>query len=301
MDQSQAKDRFFHAVLYNDLRQVDQMLKSGFDVSVVNSDDYTPLMIASEESDTTSSIDMIKLLLKGGADINQQNKDGDTALQLAVLFGNEDDGSSPETVKMLIEAGADINMVDSRKNSSLMLASESGPIEAVRILLEANSDINLQNIDNETALMLASKLIDNGSSIEIVKMLLKAGANINLLNYYNQTAYDLCPNIECKQLIGNYEKNKYLQVTDKPRNLAEKRVLDLFSKELRPSMIMRFDRDKICQKLNNTQNIGTLWAMAELLGLSNITDLTKTQLCNIISSKLIGDVVPLRWGNPRYN
>jgi len=60
-----------------------------------------------------------------------------------------------DIVKLLIEAGADINIKNNYGVTSLMLASEGGYKEIVKLLIEASADINAKNIFGDTALMYA--------------------------------------------------------------------------------------------------------------------------------------------------
>jgi ankyrin repeat protein len=62
--------------------------------------DMTALMLATAEG----HLEVAKLLLEYGADVNTQNRNGWTALMLATRDGR------PEIVTMLLEHGADMNI-----------------------------------------------------------------------------------------------------------------------------------------------------------------------------------------------
>ena len=66
---------------------------------------------------------------------------GQTALMLAVSHGRLD------MVRMLMEAGADVNMRDEDGSTALMCASEHGHTEIVKLLL-AHPDIDPTLTDN---------------------------------------------------------------------------------------------------------------------------------------------------------
>lgn len=69
-------------------------------------------------------IEVARLLVEAGTDVNLQNNDGSTALHTAVFFCH------PEIVKLLIESGADRSI---RNNAgSTALVSVSGPFEQVK-------------------------------------------------------------------------------------------------------------------------------------------------------------------------
>ena len=116
-----------------------------------------------------NNIDMVKLLsdLEQGADINLQNKDGNTALIYAIRENNI------EMVKLLLlEKGADTNLQNKDGNTALIYAIRENNIEMVKLLLEQGANTNLQNKDGNKGLMYAIR----ENNIEIVKLLLDYGA-----------------------------------------------------------------------------------------------------------------------------
>lgn len=127
--------------------------------------------------------DALRLLIERGADINARDKDGKTALMLAVQNRNADlarallkngariedgasmlmaavDGNAPQTAKALIDYGTDVNIRDRNGMTALMRAVEynvdrnkyNPRIETVRMLLEKGADINLTDARGWTAL-----------------------------------------------------------------------------------------------------------------------------------------------------
>ncbi|MGB3535723.1 MAG: ankyrin repeat domain-containing protein [Microcoleaceae cyanobacterium] len=62
-----------------------------------------------------------------------------------------------EVIKLLIEAGADINAKTDCGWTALMAASNAGSIESVKLLIEAGADINAKNQFGHTSLSLAQK------------------------------------------------------------------------------------------------------------------------------------------------
>jgi ankyrin repeat protein len=155
-------------------------------VDIINSKNtkgWTALMLACKNSNRTSSLDTIKILLKYGADVNLQSYNDRTALIYAAGCSNFD--SSVETVRLLINNGADVNISGDDGWTALMHASrysnadEDSNLETVRILLDSGSNINLKNLGGFTALRLAIEDTDSGSKLETVKMLLEYGSDIN--------------------------------------------------------------------------------------------------------------------------
>ena len=73
-------------------------------------------------------LNIVKLLIKLGADINAKNYDGNTPLIFASANGYLD------IVKLLIENGADINVKNKRKHTALYWASIKGYEDIVELL-----------------------------------------------------------------------------------------------------------------------------------------------------------------------
>lgn len=94
-------------------------------------------------------IDIVRILLSHGANLEQRDADGDTALHYA-CFGNQ-----PDCISLLLSKGADINSVNSTGCSSLHIAINKQLLECTKRLLEHQQppiDVNLQDIYGDTAL-----------------------------------------------------------------------------------------------------------------------------------------------------
>jgi ankyrin repeat protein len=78
-------------------------------------------------------LEVCKVLISLGADINTQDKAGGTPLHTAVRKGNT------EIVSLLIQEGADVRVRDLRGESPLDLAMESNNSDIQRLLLSASS------------------------------------------------------------------------------------------------------------------------------------------------------------------
>lgn len=200
-----------------------------------------------------------------------------------------------QITQILLNNGADPNY-GSNGETPLMIALEyENNIGKLRLLLDAGANPNYiyDKTIFSTPLMKAAEY----GSLNSVRLLLEYGARTTTVNYRNnKTAYDLCSSKECQELIANVEKTRYKQIINQPQNIETKRILDRLPKELRPMMIMKIDQIKFCEKLHDTQYIGSLWAIADFLDLEYNPIFTKQQLCELIGSRLDNrSITPLRW------
>lgn len=162
--------------------------------------DCTPLM----EAASTGHVEIVRLLISHGADVNAQSSSGNTPLMYACAGGHEDvvlvlleaganvedhneNGHTPlmeaasaghvGVAKILLEKGAGINTHSNEfKESALTLACYKGHLEMVRFLLEAGADQEHKTDEMHTALMEASM----DGHVEVARLLLNSGAQVNM-------------------------------------------------------------------------------------------------------------------------
>jgi ankyrin repeat protein len=90
-------------------------------------------------------------LLEAGANPNERDVDGRTALMEAAFGGH----AGPS--RALLKAGANPDARDSDGCSSLMEAASKGRLEIVKLLVAAGADVNARNRDGRTALDLTAR------------------------------------------------------------------------------------------------------------------------------------------------
>ena len=148
--------------------------------------------IAQEDNET------VKNAIKSGFKVNTRDSENNTALHVAVEHGNL------EIVKLLLESGANVNIKNKYKLTPIWMfddEEEGKALEIFRLLIAKGADVNLPNEDKETLLMRACE----DDNLEVVKLLLKAGANPNLkFDEDDETAFELTDSDEIKQLLKQY-------------------------------------------------------------------------------------------------
>ncbi|KAN0137681.1 Ankyrin repeat-containing domain protein [Lactarius tabidus] len=132
----------------------------------------TPLHFAASEG----HLEVARMLLERGADVNSKNDEGLTPLQRASQIQQE--GKS-DIMRLLLDYGANANVYDKRRNTPLHFAASEGHLEVVRMLLELGADVNSKNEKGLTPLLQALQGRREGHR-DIIQLLLDHGANVNM-------------------------------------------------------------------------------------------------------------------------
>ena len=111
----------------------------------------------------------VESLLKQGANPNEREPDGATALAWAAIRANA------EITSLLLNAKADPNLANELGIGPLSLAISNGAPKIVDQLLAANANPNVARENGETPLMTAARL----GQVDVMKRLLVKGANAN--------------------------------------------------------------------------------------------------------------------------
>src|SRR5215813_7898773 len=113
----------------------------------------------------------IKTLLDEGISEKAEGHDGITPLMVAAETGSLD------AMKMLIDRGADVNARNTYGSTALMWSVTD--LKKLRLLLDHGADVNVAARSGRTALIIASFA---NPSAEVVRMLLAKGANVAVMD-----------------------------------------------------------------------------------------------------------------------
>jgi len=123
---------------------------------------------ALREAVVADNLELVRLLVEAGADINCSSDDG-TALSMAASW-------SLSIVQYLVEQGADVNLFPRNMYPVLTYPVENDEVQIVDYLIEHGADVNLSNNRGETVLMYAAQALQ----LDMVKKLVEAGARVSI-------------------------------------------------------------------------------------------------------------------------
>ena len=145
----------------------------GVNVNAAGADATTAVMYAAANGD----LELVRALIRAGADVKLKNQFGTSALTEAAIIG------SGPVIDALLKAGAEPNFKTPDDETPLMAAARSGKVEAAKALLDAGADINAKETwGGQSALMWAAAQ----GQADMVKFLASKGANLNDHGKINQ-------------------------------------------------------------------------------------------------------------------
>jgi ankyrin repeat protein len=168
------------AVQNNALDLARILIAAGADTNTEVITDQKQALTLVTQAAALGNSDMIKLLVKHGADIKKQTDYGFFSLLLAAQYGKY------EAVVTLMGLGADVNEANKRGETALIFASSQGHDDIVAYLIKHGSKIDSKTKIGDTALW--SAMLDKGT-VHTVAILLQAGADPNVTTEIDGDTY----------------------------------------------------------------------------------------------------------------
>ncbi len=158
-----------------DIEIVRTLLKGGADVNAKDRGNYTPLLRALEKS----NLEIADLLLaRPEIELNAQGASGVTVLMQYVGLNNED------MVRKVLDRGANVDLQDSDGDTALHRAAQSGNVKILELLLAKSAKPDVKNKVGGTPLMWAAVFGHEDGA----RALLAKGADPSLKDNQGRTA-----------------------------------------------------------------------------------------------------------------
>lgn len=157
----------FKAIKLGKIDVVKNLMNYGVNVNY-EYDEYTPLIYAIYATRHSRNIDVIRLLIDGGADVNKKNMRG-LAPFLNYFLRETISRDNWDIFELFLEKGVDVNVVNMQNETALHILTQQLNERAVeRILKVPGIKVNEISVYYETPLMIAVK----HNSLPIVQLLL---------------------------------------------------------------------------------------------------------------------------------
>ena len=134
----------------NDYLNVKKYIKDGGDLSETNDTGESVLACALRER---CDMDLLTLLIEGGADVRDFDDEGVSVLDMAITYDNL------EMVEYLIKEGIDVSATTRRSGFTPLMASSCyGRVEITRVLLQSGANQNAVDSKGFSAIDFARKM-----------------------------------------------------------------------------------------------------------------------------------------------
>ena len=160
--------------------------------------------IASKNGEVSKYKDIIELLIKNGAEINSQDKFGNTPLHNATSFVEEND----DVISLLLDKGADVNAENYKKWTPLRRVCLRGHQKIAKILLKNNINTHVRSEGGWTPLLevVTGNFSGNRSASrkELLKLLLEYDSSSRVINAreaYGETALHIATKKNQKEIV----------------------------------------------------------------------------------------------------
>jgi ankyrin repeat protein/L-ascorbate metabolism protein UlaG (beta-lactamase superfamily) len=152
------------------------LLDAGADIDGYDSDESTPLDVAALRRHR----EMVSFLIQRGADVNRRDKNLACPISFAAFGGDS------TIVRMLVDAGSDLNFRSTQGTTLLHAAGLRGNLWLMDLIARRDGEIDVRTPAGETPLYWAAR----GGQTAAVKHLIELGANPALPDTFGRTPLD---------------------------------------------------------------------------------------------------------------
>ncbi|KDQ08740.1 hypothetical protein BOTBODRAFT_118274 [Botryobasidium botryosum FD-172 SS1] len=166
------------------------LIRYGADVHKVHSDGQTPLHALCRGDAVDQADVLFAILLDLGVDTNAKDKDGRTPLHMACDQSRRPRGVIPSLIKLLVTAGVEVNAADNSGSTPLhlLVSYKHGSNLVAAVDILVAAAADINATDERGCTPLhLAALHGNPLAIERLIVLLKAGADINARDYKART------------------------------------------------------------------------------------------------------------------
>ena len=169
----------WNAIWLGDTKMVELLLNHGADAKQKFKGEN--LINLLEVSSQEGHLEITRLLVKGGADVNERSSHGQTPLRIAARNGHVD------LVRYFLSKGCEVDSKGDDGATPLEHAAGKGHLDIVKLLIEKGASVNVQDKEGDFALGEAAR----GGHLEVVNYLLSKGASTVLKNAEGQDAAEI--------------------------------------------------------------------------------------------------------------
>jgi ankyrin repeat protein len=198
------------------LVDIKRVLKAGANVNSKNEGGWLPLSAAVYQANYVERLDIVKLLIEHGAEINGRDRWDKTPLFFTCECQKNEQKQAAITAEFLLKHGANINHKDKVEQTPLHCAVKVGNHYATELLINKGAKVNEINNQGGTPLHLAAGSPAGAGWDNIVKLLLENDADPNIQDNNGDTPLHLACKYKniwgTKQLL---EKDASTTICDK--------------------------------------------------------------------------------------